>query len=126
MELVFRKLPPAESLDVRPGEVYLLPASKEQRHRRDLAKFVLEQGPDALLRGPGAPERIVLDADPKFDDMLAALFASQRLQGRVLPAGSKAFAEYAAQLRQGLRPTQLPLQDTLEGIYLAIRGNVEK
>ncbi|HYV34349.1 MAG TPA: hypothetical protein VE988_01515, partial [Gemmataceae bacterium] len=126
MELVFRKLPPAESLDPQPGEVYLLPAAKEHRQRRDLAKFVLEQGADALLQGPGAPERLVLDADPKFDDMLASLFAYQRFQGRTVPAGCKAFAEYAAQLREGLRPTALPLTDSIEGIYLAIRGSAEK
>src|SRR5579862_2266464 len=126
MELVFRKLPLAESLEPLPGEVFLLPASLDQRQRRDLARFVLEQNTDGLLRGPGTSQRIVIDADPKFDDMLAALFSQQLLEGRYISTGCTAFAQYAALLREGLRPTTFPLEDSLEGVFLAMRGSIEK
>jgi Caspase domain len=126
MELVFRKLAPAESVEPPPGDVYLLPAAVDQRQRRDLARLVLEKGVDGLLRGSGKPLRIVIDADPKFDDMLAALFVQRLLQGQPISDGFKAYAQYAALLREGLRPTSFPLTDSLEGVYLAIRGGTEK
>src|SRR5437868_311348 len=126
MELVFRKISPAEALTAQPGEIYLLPAAADERGRRSLAKLVLERGVDGLLRGPGTPERLVIDAEPKLDDMLAATFAQRQLQGGALPAGCEAFARYTAELREGLRPASIPLEQSLEGIFLAIRGNIDK
>ncbi len=108
------------------GEVYLIPAATEQREQSGLALFMLEKGSGALLRGPEAPRVLVLDADPKFDDMLAASFAIWQMEGRPLPAGCSPFARYAAVLREGIRPTVFPLENSLEGIYLAIRGQATK
>ena len=96
MELVFRKLPPVESVKPQPGEVYLVPAALDQRSRHDLASFMLEQGTAALLHGPGTPERLIIDSDPKFDDMLAALFVQRQFLNEPLPPGCKEFATYAA------------------------------
>ena len=67
-----------------------------------MATLVLEQGIDGLMRGPGTPERLVIDADPKLDDMLAAAFAQRRLQGGSLPTGCEAFARYTAELVERL------------------------
>lgn len=122
MELVFRKLYPPRSVVPQPGEIYLLPVAD----RHDLANLVIEQGPDAFLHGTGPYERIVIDADAKFDDMLAASFLEERLTGRQLPPGCQPFARYAAMVRDGLRPVKFPLEISLEGIFLAIRCNAEK
>jgi hypothetical protein len=126
MQLVFRRLPPAESIQPQPGELYLVPALPAQRNRRDLARFVLDHGKAALLQGSGELVQIVLDSDPKLDDMLAALFVQQEAGGQARPAGSRAFADYAAAIREGQRPSPFPLEESLEGIFLAMRGQAEK
>jgi Caspase domain len=126
MLLVFRKLPPAESLTPQPGELYLIPALPAQRPRRDIARFVLEHGKAALLQSSVELERIVLDSDPKLDDMLAALFVQVQSEGRELSPGCRAFADYAAAIREGQRPAPVPLEESLEGVYLAMRGLAEK
>ena len=54
--------------------------------------------------------------------MLAATFARRLLAGENLSDGCKPFADYAAALRQGLRPTDLAPEDSLEGVFLAIRS----
>ncbi len=126
MEVVFRKLPPADALEAQPGEIYLVPAAAEQRGRQDLARFVLEHGPNGLLRGPGPPQRLVIDAEPRLDDMLAAEFARRQLQGPPPSAGCEAFARYTALLREGARSGTVPLEDSPEGLFLAIRGYTEK
>jgi uncharacterized caspase-like protein len=120
MELVFQKFPPG-ALEARPGEIAILPALPEHRQRRDWASLVLELGPAALLHGAGAPERLVLNADPTLDEMLAAAFVLRQLQGQSLSPDCTLFAQYAALVREGLRPAQFPLEQSIEGIYLAIR-----
>lgn len=122
MEFVFRKLYPPKSVVPQPGEIYLLPLGQ----RTDLASLVYEEGPEALLKGPGPYERIVIDGDAKFDDMLAASFLERRLKGQSLGPGCEPFGRYAGLLRAGLRPAKFPFENSLEGIYLAIRCNAEK
>lgn len=126
MEFVFRKLSPAGPAEVQPGEVYLVPKDPAQRGRRDLAQFVLEHGYAGLLAGPAPLLRLVLDVDPKLDDMLAATFVQHQLDGQPLRPGCQAFARYAAILRDGVRPASFPLEQSLEGVYLAMRSQVEK
>jgi hypothetical protein len=101
------------------GDVCLQP---EQQKRRDLALFVLTHEPATLVQAPGAARRIVLQADPTLDDMLAASFLMRRLQGQELPRAAAAFARYAAIAREGMQPGVVPLEASLEGIFLAIRN----
>lgn len=123
MEWVFRKL--AAEPAAGPGETLLAPAGAEDRQRRDLAALALQKGPAAFAQGPPPVQRIVLGHDPTFDDMLAAAFIERQLRGEPLPAGCQPFARYAGLLREGLRPGQFPLEQSIEGIYLAIRGETE-
>src|SRR5262249_54089677 len=121
--ITFRKLRDNEAAAA--GELWIRPAREEDRERRATALLVLEQGMHVLERGPGPAERIVVDAggtQPTFDEMLAALFAGRLLEGMDLPTGFRSFARYAELLRKGLVPTKLPPEETLEGIYLAIRN----
>jgi len=111
--------------------LWIRPSRPEDRARRATALLVFEGGLDALDRGPDAAvdgrpgvRRIVVDAggtQPTLDEMLAALFAQRLLTGQTLPAGFGELARYAALLRQGYSPTGLPPEETVEGIFLAIR-----
>src|SRR5271163_2570412 len=44
------------------------------------------------------------------------------LAGTNLPEGCRAFARYASLAREGIRPGSVPLEGSLEGIYLAVRA----
>jgi uncharacterized caspase-like protein len=112
------------------GEVWLrhvpqvsTPAGVGKVH--GLADLVLKGGLGALEKGPGDVARIVVQHDPTFDDMLAATVADHLLTGRPLPPGLRAFTAYAGLIRQGFQPGELPLQESLEGIYLALRRENE-
>ncbi len=59
---------------------------------------------------------------PTLDDMLAACILRRRLRGEALPAGLRAFADYAALVRQGLGAAELAPERSLEGVYLAVRN----
>ena len=88
-----------------------------------MARLVLDRGVDALPRGEGVVERIVIPADPTLDDMLAAMIVHRLLTGQDLPEGLKAFTVYAAIVREGYKPGEVSLENSLEGIYLAVRNN---
>jgi hypothetical protein len=118
MKITFRHLstePPAA------GEIHIRPV-EAQTIRRELANLVLEAGLAGLARGSEPWDQVVVDADPTFDDLLAATFVIRLSQGQPLPEGCRAFARYAALARQGLRPGMVPPEFSLEGIYLALRG----
>jgi hypothetical protein len=123
MQIVFRPLP-AGGPPPAPGEVLVRPQRSEHQQRRDLACLVLEHGLEALPRGSGPVSHVVVSDDPTFDDLLAATFVQRLLSGQSLPDGCKAFARYAAVVRQGLRPGAIPLHVSMEGIFLALRNAV--
>ncbi len=109
------------------GEVLLRPRTDSDRDRLDLAAIVFEQGLDGLIKGAGPPQIIVVPltaTGPTFDDMLAASFVLRLVSGQSLPNGAKAFAHYSAVLRKGLRPTKTAAEQSMEGIFLAIRNSV--
>lgn len=129
MQLVFRKFPADVLPTPEPGEVYVRLNPVHALTGRGVAEIVLEHGTAALIQGTGPPESLVVDVAltaPTFDDMLSATFALWLLEGKRLPDGCKAFASYAAVIRKGLRPTSIPPEDSLEGIYLAVRNAVRK
>jgi hypothetical protein len=129
MQLVFRKLPSAEPPPPPPGEIYLRVDPARALDGQGLAGIVLEHGASALLLGPGPAERLVINVaftHPTLDDMLAATFAQRLLEGGRLPKGCQAFADYATAIRKGLRPTDIPPEDSLEGLFLAIRNAAGK
>jgi hypothetical protein len=122
MEYLFRRFRTNDLPAPAPGEIHLRPRSPEPQAGRKLAQLAVEQGPSAFLAGDGPVERLVIQADPTLDDMLAAAFIERLLAGAELPAGARAFALYAGHVREGLKTTSLPIKDSLEGIYLAIRN----
>jgi hypothetical protein len=129
MQLVFRKFPAGETPPPAPREVYVRADPAHATEGQGVASIVLGHGPAALLQGPGPAERIVIDVaftNPTLDDMLAATFAERLLEGGTLPEGSKPFADYAAAIRKGLRPTDTSPEDSIEGIFLAIRNAAGK
>lgn len=125
MELVFRKLSSAESLSPQPGEICLVPIAGAESARRTLASHVFAKGPDGLVRGAGAIQRIVIDSDPKLDDMLAACILEAQLESRLLPQGLDVFCRHAAKIRDGIRSAKVPLEASVEGIFLAMRARAE-
>ncbi len=105
----------ADALAIRPGP-------GKQNDTRSLATSVLEHGP-TVFGTPAKPVRIlVLPHDPTFDDMLAATFVELQLANLPIPAGAAAFAQLATLVREGLMPSTVPLEESIEGIYLAIRN----
>jgi hypothetical protein len=121
MRILFRKPGPSGVIKAEAGEVCLAPAECAGGRRRAVAESVLRGG-SAVLSSDGAvaAECLVLPADPTLDDMLAAVIAERMLTGGAVPDGMARFARYAALVREGLRPTEIPLKSSLEGIYLAI------
>jgi hypothetical protein len=108
-----------------PGELWVRARVDEHGDCRALAELALTHGPDAFQQGPGPLSCIVVPAEsssPTFDDMLAAALLRLRLQGQEPPESVKPLARYAALIRLGLRPSSLPLKQSLEGIYLAVRN----
>jgi len=104
------------------GELLLRPRRPEDALRCDLALLTIEQGLAGFVAGEGPPARLLLPADPTLDDLLAAAFVTELAAGRALPKGAKGLAQYAAIARAGLRPSKIPLDVSLEGLFLAIRN----
>ena len=131
LEIVFQKFERRGELQPGKGEVFLVPADLAERDRRDLAKYVLENGIGGLLGGEGSPARVVVSEDPTLDDMIAATMVCRIAEGADLPRGLEALAEYARLARQGLRPAperpsgdKLPPEESIEGVFLAAKDGV--
>jgi hypothetical protein len=120
MEYVFRQMTGDDG--AAPHEVLVRPHIRHFDSCR-MAALALERGVDGVIQGDGAIERIVIQKDPTLDDMLAAFFLERQLAKQEIPASAADFAAYAALAREGLKPGDLPLKDSLAGIYLAIRHN---
>jgi hypothetical protein len=109
------------------GEVFVWPRSRDDRSRLDIANLVLEKGLEALEKGEGPIDCVVIPAGrlkPTLDEMLAAAIAIRLASGQAVPSGMKAFADYAAIARKGRKAGQIPIESSLEGIFLAIRNSV--
>lgn len=105
-----------------PGEVQVN-AWAEGGHR-NLAARVRAGGLDAVPCGAAPLTTVVVvsgPAGPTLDDMLAATFASLLVSGDAIPEGAELLAKYAELARQGLHPGRAPLEESLEGVFLAIR-----
>jgi hypothetical protein len=123
VELILRKSSSDDPDSTTPGEIQIAAALDRSGQRRKLALLVLEQGVSAFLSDEqDRIDRIVLPEEPTLDDMLAATMIQHLVSGRPLPQGIKPFAQYAALLREGLRPADIPLEVAIEGIFLAIRN----
>ncbi len=119
MKIVFRRQAAAA-----PGDVLLVPRAAEHRRTRRLATYVLEHGLEGLEAGDGPAERCVVQADPTLDDLLAATFVQWLAAKKPLPKAARDYARYAALVREGFEPSDVPLEDSLEGVYLAVRNDV--
>ncbi|MCC6149404.1 MAG: caspase family protein [Planctomycetes bacterium] len=120
MKLVLRKL--RGEITAAPGELIIKPADAATRERRDMANLAVSAGPEAFIKAAGEISTIVTSEDPTLDDLLAFEFLKLQLAHRPLPKNAAAFARYAALAREGLRPSSVPLDQAMEGIYLAIRN----
>lgn len=89
---------------------------------RGAALALVELEPIVASSLSGRVHTCLVPADPTLDDMLAASFVECLTSGRELPAGARDFAEYAALARAGLRPGEVPLTESMEGVFLAIRN----
>ncbi len=108
-------------LEPEPGEAVIAHAESPKR----LALDALESGLSLLRCGTGPVSRLVLETtftSPTLDDMLAAAILRKQLLEQPLPEGVRAFAEYAALVRQGLDGASVPPERSLEGVYLAVRN----
>ncbi len=122
----FRALP--ATVDARPGPGEVMFRAHVEDHgagtgtrRMQVALDLLRLGEQALLRGPGASERLVLLVDPTrpvLDDMLAALLVRHGWQ----QPGFAELARYAAIVRQGYPVTGVLPERSLEGVFQAIRN----
>jgi hypothetical protein len=125
MEIVFRSTMPADAAAAGEGEIFIRPGGADAQ-RRDLAVLVVAHGIDGLVHGNGPFKRIVVPSDttrPTLDDMMAAALVERVVEGRPLPAAAGAFAKYAALAREGLQPGDMPLESSMEGVFLAIRNS---
>jgi hypothetical protein len=118
MQLVYRFFTSSDSA-VPAGELHIRDP-RGASGSRALATLAITDGPQAFPRGSGPVERIVVSARATLDEALAAEFVRRRLAGEELPEGCGTFARYAALAREGLRPGEVPLECSLEGIFLAI------
>jgi hypothetical protein len=122
MQVTFRPFRPDEPRTAPPGELHLRPADPADDHSAELTALALDRGEAAFVRGEGPLQKVVVREDATLDDMLAVLILEEKAAGRPLP-GAGAFARYAASLRQGIRPSSLPVEDSLEGIFATVRNN---
>jgi hypothetical protein len=121
MPIAFRKFTGHES--PAPGELFVEPAAGDPR-ARNLAVRVCEQGLAALAQGAGPITTLVVHAEgtqPTLDEMLAAALAQRLLDG--LPVdGFLPFAEYARVSRLGLRAAEMPVEKSINAMFLALRN----
>ena len=122
MEVIFRatqqQMPPAKD------EVYLVLREPEFTDRLDVASALLVGGLSVLQQGSEPKKRLVVPCggtDPSLDTMLAASIALAMLAREELPKGLDLFARYTAMVREGLLPSSLPEEKTIEAIFLALR-----
>ncbi len=123
MQIVFRHVTDEEFAQPPEGEVILRLRHETATGVRAMAEYVLKHGVKAFPQGTAPLGKIVAPFNPTLDDMLAVEFAQRLLAGEKLPEGAKSFARYAALAREGLKPGEVPLESSLEGIYLAMRNN---
>ncbi|MEQ8763260.1 MAG: serine/threonine-protein kinase [Planctomycetota bacterium] len=108
----------------RPGLLVLSSRSVSGHERRDLARVAFERGPIAFLGEAGPVTSIIVQGEPTLDDLLAASILSRQIAGEKVPAGLLGFAQYAAAVRAGIRsPGGVPLEESLEGCFAAMRRN---
>ena len=123
MEFVFRFLSEKELKEPRAGELLIPRPHGPDGAFRPMAKRALEEGVKGFPQGTGPIERIVIWANPTLDDLLAAEFLRRLLAGEKLPAGAERFASYSTLVRQGLRPSTVPLEAAMECIFQVIRSH---
>ncbi len=104
------------------NEILVLPAADVNAERLGMALLAIERGIDGFRHGAGPLDVVVVPANPSFDDLLAASTLLESIAGRTLPAGLKSFASYAALQREGISPGSMSPEQTLEGVFLAIRN----
>jgi len=126
MQFVFRHISDQEIAAPNPGELLIGSSCNAPVAGRAFAELALKEGLSAFPQGAVPIKRIIVSADPTLDDLLAAEFVGLLLGGKELPAGARAFADYAWAIRRGYKPDPLevPLDCSLEGVFQAMRRGV--
>ena len=119
LQLVFRRFATGDS----PAADELFVRSSSDAIARDARRpAAWERGPADFAQAPGRSARWCC-RPIRHSTTLAALIVEQRLASRKLLDGLELFAKYAGHMRRkGLTPASLPLEVSLEGVYLAIRN----
>ena len=119
MQITFRDYTPSRPPEPGPGEL-LLAVDGNAGAVRAVARTILARGPAALLGEAAGAERIVLTTAPTLDDLLAATIAKAQLSEADVEDGLDRFADYAALVREGLCPGDVPLDRSLQGVFQAL------
>lgn len=109
----------AKAIEPSPGELWVQTAA-EHGDCRAVALLVLDHGPGALRRGSAEVTTIVVGADPTFDDLLAAAIVQRQISNRPVES-FRQFAKYSALVREGRRPAKVPIEESIEGLFLLMR-----
>ncbi len=120
--VLFRKL----ERDARPGpgEIVFRPHGLLSARARQRTLDVLSDPAAAVRLGPAPMRHFVLDpgaSGPNFDDMLATTVVARWLRDDPPLPGLARFARYAARMRNGLPVTRVPVEQSLEGLFLESR-----
>lgn len=108
------------------GELWVQ-AAEEHGDCRALALLVLDFGVGALRQSGATIKRIVVHQDPTLDDLLAVQLCQKLLTNEKIADGYRHMARYAALVREGLRPSEsIPIEDSLEGVFLFLRTEAEQ
>lgn len=104
-------------------EIHAVPADGTLSPRKGFAEGILADGVANLQRGPSRTARIVVpfsSISPAFDTMLGAALMARTLRGERATAALKKLAKYASLVLQGLRPSGVPVEASIEAYHLAM------
>jgi hypothetical protein len=105
----------------QPGVGELFIRQNEAAGRRELALQALKDG-SQFPRDEGACTRLIVQDHPTLDDMLAASVILRKLSNKEIHSNVLHFARYAGLVREGITPTTFSPENTLEGMFSAIRA----
>ncbi len=115
----FCNIGPGVELRPNPGDVLF---TAHTQRAASACLDLLERGKKALTFGEGPPQRIMIrlsEDRPNLDDMLAAAILRLWHAQQLAPEQLRRFGEYAASARHGLCFPRVPLERSLQGIFLA-------
>ncbi|HUM11375.1 MAG TPA: hypothetical protein VLT82_10540 [Myxococcaceae bacterium] len=105
--------------DPDPPAALLLTRLSGQPARTSFSMALL-QGTLPVPAGGTGPVRIALGTFPAFDDLWCLYMLAARAEGRPVSAEWEDLSRYAENVRQGIWSDRVPVEQSLQAIYLAI------